>query len=47
MSFLNPGHESSFKCITYEEFISTARELTVDIDFLRWLQYLEKRYIIF
>jgi len=45
-SFLNPGHESSFKGITYEEFISVAREYTDDVDFLRWLQYLKDRYII-
>ena len=44
-SFLTKGHESSFKGITYEDFISTGRELTDDVDFLRWLQYLEDRYI--
>ena len=46
MGFLSMGHESSFKGITYEEFIRIARELTVDVDFLRWLQYLADRYII-
>ena len=45
-SFLNPGHESSFKGITYEEFVSVARELTVDSGYLEWLQYLEDRYIV-
>jgi hypothetical protein len=32
--------------ITYEEFIKTARELTGDPEYLRWLQYLEDRYIV-
>jgi hypothetical protein len=45
-SFLNQGNESSFKGITYEEFINVAREYTDDVDFLRWLQYLEDRYIL-
>lgn len=45
-SFLSPGHESSFRGITYEEFISAAKELTDDAGFIRWLQYLEDRYII-
>ena len=36
----------SFMGITYEEFIKTARELTVDPEYLRWLQYLEDRYIV-
>lgn len=45
-SFLNPGNESSFIGITYEEFIAAARGLTEDTEFLRWLQYLEDRYII-
>jgi hypothetical protein len=45
-SLLNPGHESSLKGISYEEFISVAREYTVEVDFLRWLQYLKDRYII-
>lgn len=44
-SFLTPGHENSFIGITYEEFIKTAREFTRDTDYLRWLQYLEERYI--
>jgi len=45
-SLLTPGHENSFTGITYEEFIKTARTLTGDAEFLRWLQYLEDRYII-
>ena len=45
-SFLNSGHESSFKGITYEEFIDAAKNLTDDPDFLKWLQYLENRYIV-
>lgn len=45
-SLLNPGHESSFKGITYEEFISVARGLTVNPGYLDWLQYLEDRYIV-
>lgn len=45
-SFLIPGHENSFMGITYEEFIKTAREFTTDTDYLRWLQYLEDRYIV-
>jgi hypothetical protein len=45
-NFLSPGHESSFKGITYEEFISTAKELAGDSEYLRWLQYLEDRYIV-
>lgn len=45
-SLLNPGCESSFAGITYEEFISTARQHTADAEFLRWLQYLEDRYIV-
>lgn len=44
--FLNPGFEDKFIGITYEEFISTARELTDHPDYLRWLQYLEDRYIV-
>jgi hypothetical protein len=44
--FLTPGHENSFIGITYEEFIKTARELTDDTEYLRWLQYLEDRYIV-
>ncbi|MEI8225856.1 MAG: hypothetical protein WCG82_08000 [Bacteroidota bacterium] len=45
-SFLNRGHESSFISITYEEFIKTAREFTAKPEYLRWLQYLEDRYIL-
>jgi len=45
-SFLTPGHENSFMGITYEEFIKTARDLTNDMEYLRWLQYLEDRYIV-
>jgi len=45
-SLLNPGHDISFIGITYEEFIKTARELTEDAEFKRWLQYLEDRYIV-
>ena len=45
-SFLTPEHESSFKGITYEEFIRVARELAGDPGYLEWLQYLEDRYII-
>ena len=45
-SFLNRGHESSFIGVTYEDFIKTARELTVDPEYLRWLQYLGERYIV-
>lgn len=44
--FLNPGHESSFIGITYEEFIANARGLTEDEGYLKWLQYLEDRYIV-
>jgi hypothetical protein len=44
--FLNPGHEDSFMGITYEEFIKTARGLTGDTDYIRWLQYLDDRYIV-
>ena len=45
-SFLNRGHESSFIGFTYEEFIKVARELTGDPEYLKWLQYLEDRYIV-
>jgi hypothetical protein len=45
-NLLLPGHEQSFLGITYEEFIRTARLHTDDTEFLRWLQYLEDRYII-
>lgn len=45
-SFLLPGNELSFLGITYEDFIKAARELTDDGEFLRWLQYLEDRYIV-
>jgi hypothetical protein len=45
-SFLTSGRENSFIGITYEEFIKTARKLTHDPDYLRWLQYLEDRYIV-
>lgn len=45
-SFLTPGHENSFMGITYEEFIKTARDLINDTEYLRWLQYLEDRYIV-
>jgi hypothetical protein len=45
-SFLTPGHENSFKGITYEEFINIGRELAGDPGYLQWLQYLEDRYII-
>jgi hypothetical protein len=44
--FLKPGNENSFMGITYEEFISTAKVLTGDPEYLRWLKYLEDRYII-
>ena len=44
--FLAPGHENSFKGITYEEFISTGRELAGDQGYLEWLQYLEDRYVV-
>jgi hypothetical protein len=45
-SFLKPGQESSFKGITYEDFIDEAKIHTDDPDFIKWLQYLEKRYIV-
>lgn len=45
-SFLTPGYETSFMGITYEEFIAAARELTTDPEYLRWIQYLEDRYIV-
>ena len=45
-AFLQPGHEWSFLGITYEEFIQAGRELTDDTEFIRWLNYLEDRYII-
>jgi hypothetical protein len=45
-SFLNPGHENSFKGITYEEFISTGREFAGDSGYFEWLQYQEDRYIV-
>jgi hypothetical protein len=45
-SFLKPGNEISFIGITYEQFIKTAKELTGDSEYLRWLQYLEDRYIV-
>jgi len=45
-NFLAPGHEQSFTGITYEEFIKAGGEVTEDTEFLRWLQYLEDRYIV-
>ncbi len=45
-SLLTPGHENSFIGITYEEFIKSARQITEDVDYIRWLQYLEDRYIV-
>jgi hypothetical protein len=45
-ALLLPGHEMSFTGITYEEFIRAGRELTEDTEFIRWLQYLEDRYIV-
>jgi hypothetical protein len=45
-SFLNAGNENSFRGITYEEFIDEAKYHTDDPDFLKWLEYLENRYII-
>jgi hypothetical protein len=45
-SFLKPGQESSFKGIMYENFIDEAKIHTDDPDFIKWLQYLEKRYIV-
>jgi hypothetical protein len=40
------GNESSFMETTNERFIGTNRELTSDPECLRWLQYLEDRYIV-
>jgi hypothetical protein len=45
ITFFKPGYENSFAGITYEEFIDTAKEFTEEADFLKWLQYLEDRYI--
>lgn len=45
-SLLLPGHEQSFHGITYEDFIRSGRQHTEDAEFLRWLQYLEDRYIV-
>jgi len=45
-SFFKPGNENSFIGITYEEFIATARILTEDPEYFRWLQYLDDRYIV-
>jgi hypothetical protein len=45
-SLLNPGHERSFIGITYEAFIKAARDTTDDMEFLRWAQYIEDRYIV-
>jgi hypothetical protein len=45
-SFLKPGNEISFKGITYEDFIEEAKIHSDDRDFIKWLQYLEDRYIV-
>ena len=45
-SILSSGREGLFMGITYEEFIAAARELTNYPEYLRWLQYLEDRYIV-
>lgn len=45
-NLLAPGNENSFIGITYEEFIKSAWQLTEDQDYLRWLHYLEDRYIV-
>jgi len=45
-NFLSSGREELFMGITYEEFIAAARELTNYPEYLRWLQYLEDRYIV-
>jgi len=45
-SFLNPGHESSFIGITYEEFIDVGVKLTEDEGYINWLKYLKDRYIV-
>jgi hypothetical protein len=45
-SFLNAGYENKLIGITYEAFIQTARKHTDDQEYLRWLQYLEDRYIV-
>jgi hypothetical protein len=45
-SLLIAGHESSFIGITYEAFLKAARDTTDDMEFLRWAQYLEDRYIV-
>jgi hypothetical protein len=44
--FLKTGYENSFAAITYEEFIGTAKQFIEEEDFVRWLQYLEDRYIV-
>jgi hypothetical protein len=45
-NMLNHEVDDMFMGITYEEFIKAARELTTDPEYLRWLQYLEDRYIV-
>lgn len=45
-SILSSGREELFMGITYEEFIAVARDLTNYPPYLRWLQYLEDRYIV-
>jgi hypothetical protein len=43
--FLLPGNEQSFLGLAYEDFIKAGRQNTDDAEFIRWLQYLEDRYI--
>ena len=43
---LSYGCEELIMGITYEELIAAARDLTNYPEYLRWLQYLEDRYIV-
>jgi len=36
----------NFIGITYEDFIATTRKHTEDPEYLRWIKYLEDRYIV-
>ena len=40
------GASKKFVPITYEEFFETARALSPNEDFLKWIEYLSRRYIV-
>ena len=43
---LMPEKQNTFLPITFEDFIDNGKRLFSDVEYSRWLDYLEKRYVV-